>query len=142
MEKYDNLIREFDTFGVINGTEKMLCFYDYFCQTPVSQLNLITPKKVLSVIKADNDNWEYFILIFHYFTCSEMPLFNKFYKYYADDIGVEIDINEADLAEVRNNGYIVNPSDGSNISFDSNSLYLLMTVSEFGKRFKLNLRNG
>ncbi len=107
---------------------------NYLQSTKIELLKNITPKRISEVTK-DTEK-DVLIDIFYYLCGNKWHLLEPIYRYIDEYTKEPIELDENELAEIREAGYIYLDNGKIQAKFDPHKLFITFTLSELAKELK------
>lgn len=113
---------------------RLLSLVHYLENTKIELLKNITPKRILEVTSSTEK--DILIDIFYYLCGNKWHLLEPIYRYIDEYTDEPIELDEDELAEIRESGYISLNNGNIQVQFDPRKLFITFTISELAKELK------
>lgn len=113
---------------------RLLSLVHYLENTKIELLKNITPKRISEVTK-DTEK-DVLIDTFYYLCGNKWHLLEPIYRYIDEYTDEPIELDEDELAEIRESGYISLNNGNIQVQFDPRKLFITFTISELAKKLK------
>ncbi|MCS4533311.1 hypothetical protein [Neisseria montereyensis] len=117
--------------------ERLLLFIQYIESTKSSLLENITPKRISEITDTvHNDEKRTIIDIWYYLGGKKWHLLDPIYRYQDEYSDEPIELEEDEVSDIINNGYIFLNNGNIKATFDPSLLFITFTLSPLSRELK------